>query len=600
MLTRPLTRSLVRPLIGVGSGPAPETTPVFTSPPQITGNPYLGQTVTGTGGVVTGGGISRTYRWLLDDVPIVGQTGNTLLIVEDYENGGELKFEVTATNTVGSAVSTSSAVVILWPPEYVSGGTISGGTGLNDTLTASDPTWTGATSTSREWYKNGVSTGSTGTTYSAARVHGDSMTVVFSASNAAGSEEHTSNAIVAVQPAPSRVSGGSISGGTGLNDTLTASDPVWSDAVSTGRTWFKNGTSTGATGSTYSIARLNGDVMKVRFSATNPGGTTTYDSNEITASAGGTPPVISGTAYPGETLTSTQAGQWRVGGVDVSGQTGTTFVLRVQDIGAVIGQTNSNGSSNTLTCWKPGDVPGVVSCRVAFAGVLFSVGPDTPATVGQTIRRWNDVVAGHEANQATGVNQPILQEVNGMRYGAFDGSNDNMALAEVAFRNVAQSFHIASVFDNSNTGTNATRTITAEQTTVGGIRSALLARMSANGVVSSTPLTNNSNTNNAISTVKTNDGMVVSGIVDRSVPTHTLRVNGSQEAQTTVAGLSPISPDVAPTSITIGAPSNTLSGGLFCLIRGNGPLTATQLSQLERFAMLCAGPNYVGADIPLV
>ncbi len=40
-----------------------------------------------------------------------------------------------------------------------------------------------------------------------------------------------------------------------------------------------------------------------------------------------TPGVITGTARPGNTLTSTRAGQWRINGVDVIGQTGNTFAV---------------------------------------------------------------------------------------------------------------------------------------------------------------------------------------------------------------------------------------------------------------------------------
>lgn len=47
-------------------------------------------------------------------------------------------------------------------PVYASGGNISGGTGLTDTLTASPPSWTNSpTGTALEWYKNGVTTGVT-------------------------------------------------------------------------------------------------------------------------------------------------------------------------------------------------------------------------------------------------------------------------------------------------------------------------------------------------------------------------------------------------------------------------------------------------------
>ncbi len=61
------------------------------------------------------------------------------------------------------------------------------------------------------------------------------------------------------------------------------------------------------------------------------------------AEEGGDPPVISGTGYPGETLTSTQAGQWRINGIDVVGETGDSFVVPLTVVpGDVITQPDSN------------------------------------------------------------------------------------------------------------------------------------------------------------------------------------------------------------------------------------------------------------------
>jgi hypothetical protein len=59
-------------------------------------------------------------------------------------------------------------------------------------------------------------------------------------------------------------------------------------------------------------------------------------------SSAGAAPVISGTAFPGETLTSTNARQWYADGNVISGQTASTYVIRYSDIGKVIRQSNSN------------------------------------------------------------------------------------------------------------------------------------------------------------------------------------------------------------------------------------------------------------------
>jgi hypothetical protein len=55
--------------------------------------------------------------------------------------------------------------------------------------------------------------------------------------------------------------------------------------------------------------------------------------------------VITGNAYPGETLTSTEAGQWFANDVEIAGQTGATYVVALGDIGKVIRCDDSNGKT---------------------------------------------------------------------------------------------------------------------------------------------------------------------------------------------------------------------------------------------------------------
>lgn len=74
------------------------------------------------------------------------------------------------------------------------------------------------------------------------------------------------------------------------------------------------------------------------------------------------------------------------------------------------------------------------------ATVLNSIGPDVPATNGQTIRRWNDKSGnGYHANQATGANQPLLETgVQNSRPGiSFDGSNDHLVASVTGFQSLA-------------------------------------------------------------------------------------------------------------------------------------------------------------------
>ena len=48
------------------------------------------------------------------------------------------------------------------------------------------------------------------------------------------------------------------------------------------------------------------------------------------------PPIVSGTAYPGETLTSTRSLQWYADDIAITGETASTYVVRLSDIGKAI------------------------------------------------------------------------------------------------------------------------------------------------------------------------------------------------------------------------------------------------------------------------
>lgn len=292
--------------------------PQLLENPVLTGNPYLDEVLTCSSGSFSGESLTISYQWLLNNTPIPGETSSNLLISGSISHGSNITCEVTATNLGGSASGESNELTVVWPPARVSGGSISGDTDPGATLTASDPTWSRETSTSREWRKNGAATGSTGTTYS---------------------------------------------------------------------------------------STADGDTVLCRFTASNAAGSTSYDSNEIEVEAP-PPPVISGFAFPGETLTSDQEGQWYVDGVPVGAADATTFAPKIQDIGLDIWQENANGESNMLECWHPSEVSQCKSCRVAFAGTFNASA--LPAADGEAVANWVGVVGGFDATQATGTSRPVL------------------------------------------------------------------------------------------------------------------------------------------------------------------------------------------------
>jgi type V secretory pathway adhesin AidA len=154
----------------------------------------------------------------------------------------------------------------------------------------------------------------------------------------------------------------------------------------------------------------------------------------ILASARRRAAVITGTAYPGETLTSTSVGQWYADNVPVSGEVGSTYVVRLDDIGRSIRQA----LSNILVVWKPGDIAGVVAFWTPYRGVYTSTGPDVAAADGQTVTKWTDIINGYTLVEPTAVNQPLFRATgqSGKPSIQFDGSNDRFYLDQVASRNL--------------------------------------------------------------------------------------------------------------------------------------------------------------------
>ncbi len=85
--------------------------PVNDAPPGLTGNALVGETLVVVPGEWRGGPApTLSYQWKRDGNPISGETGTSYVLVED-DQGAEITVAETATNSQGSAVSESGAVV---------------------------------------------------------------------------------------------------------------------------------------------------------------------------------------------------------------------------------------------------------------------------------------------------------------------------------------------------------------------------------------------------------------------------------------------------------------------------------------------------------
>lgn len=145
-------------------------------------------------------------------------------------------------------------------------------------------------------------------------------------------------------------------------------------------------------------------------------------------------PVISGTSAITDTLTVTTGGgsgtfQWYSDGVAVSGQTGSTYVIRVVDIGLPITCREDGVSSNTITAWHPDDESGYFADYRADVGVLNAGG--SSAVSGEAVATWQDQSGNaRHLTQSTSGSRPLFDTSGtGGRptFIDFDATDDSLA-----------------------------------------------------------------------------------------------------------------------------------------------------------------------------
>lgn len=84
--------------------------PTFPVAPSISGTPTVGETLTGSSGVVSNGSVSGR-QWLRDGEPISGATAATYTLTAE-DAGLAVAFQVTAIGAGGKATATSPAVTV--------------------------------------------------------------------------------------------------------------------------------------------------------------------------------------------------------------------------------------------------------------------------------------------------------------------------------------------------------------------------------------------------------------------------------------------------------------------------------------------------------
>ncbi|HEX8648749.1 MAG TPA: hypothetical protein VF715_17770, partial [Thermoleophilaceae bacterium] len=263
-------------------------------------------------------------------------------------------------------------------------------------LSAGNGTWSGTTpmTFAHQWLRcdsNGAGcaaiAGADDTTYTAAPADvGSTLRVRVTASNVVGAGPPSTSAptaVVAARP-PVSTAPPSISGTARDGQTLTASEGGWTGtSIAYSYRWLRcdsNGAAcaaiAGAAGSTYGLVPADvGRTIRVEVTGTNSGGSVAATSSQTAVvaarpPAGTAPPVVSGTARDGQTLSATDGGwtgtptvtfarQWLrcdSGGDGCTGVgTAATYALTPADVGSTVRVrvTGTNAAGNASSTSDP-------------------------------------------------------------------------------------------------------------------------------------------------------------------------------------------------------------------------------------------------------
>lgn len=250
-------------------------------------------------GVLSAVGGSGTYVFSLTDsagskVQVAGTNGVNLQA--GVAASTPSSFSITVTTTGGTPNFTQTFLITALPILPANSGganlpVISGSTVVGNVLTATTGSWTGsATITySYQWKRGATNIGSNANTYTTTVADiGSTITVIVTATNAAGSANATSAATTAISGAAPVNSGGAnlpvISGTTQVGSTLTTSNGTWTGTPSPAFTylWYKDGLSTGVTLGSYLLSSTDlGSTITVVVTGTNIVGSSSATSTGV-------------------------------------------------------------------------------------------------------------------------------------------------------------------------------------------------------------------------------------------------------------------------------------------------------------------------------
>lgn len=376
--------------------PLPLTAPAVLTPPQVTGTPQAGQTLTCTQGTWTQSPTQYTYSWMTSgsETP----TGPTYTATAE-DVGSTVSCMVRAANASWATTAESNSVLIAAganPPVATGAPDVSGTRSPGQLLTCSNASlsWSNSpTSFTYAWEVDGNQVGSSSENFQVTWAHqGSSIRCSITAANTHGSDRAESAEVEIPVPggAPVNQVPPSISGTVRVNELLTCNSGTWTNAPTLSVEWLIWGMVVARTATYTPTLESQGDFLSCRVTASTavweeqlstvsqeiePGANAPVSSSPVVISHDGTPAV-------GETLTCTGGGwsnspqvtyTWWSSSSEPIDTTTATFVVRPSDDDEYV-LCSMRASNADGTAWAD-------SSSVLIGGALLAPANTSPVTI---------------------------------------------------------------------------------------------------------------------------------------------------------------------------------------------------------------------------
>jgi hypothetical protein len=326
-------------------------------------------------GVATGSSESDTFT-SLEDVT-TGAGNDTITAADSNPNviscgGGtdHVTANLPADAPAGDCEFVNGSAWPITPPTSSVAPSVTGNPDSGELLTCNVGTWSGASTFTYSWRRDGQVTAATATTYLVDEQDaGHTLACVVVASNSAGESDPATSPAVTIRPLSLQAA--SVSGQNDVGAQLTCAGDTWRGAVTVTRQWLRDDMQIdGATGATYTVGATDaGTTLQCSVTASNAGGSTTIATTGLVVRPfAAALPAISGSVSVGSDLTcvvgswdgaSSFAYQWLHNGTLIAGATASSYRLVSADAGtSMLCRVSASNAGGSTTVDSPRvDVP---------------------------------------------------------------------------------------------------------------------------------------------------------------------------------------------------------------------------------------------------